>query len=136
MKKMALTLGLIMLLSLVLAACGGGGGSGSGSTTLNVTMTDFKFDPSSWTVPAGKSVTVNIKNNGSTDHTWVVMSKPVSGSFTDADKANILFSSESIPAGQSKTVTFTAPSTAGNYQVICDIPGHFEAGMVGQLVVQ
>ncbi len=136
MKKIALVTGLVLLLSLVLVACGGGSGSSSGSTSINVTMTDFKFDPSAWTVSAGKSITVNLKNNGSTDHTWVVMSKPVSGSFTDADKANILFSSDAVPAGQSKSVTFTAPSTAGDYQVICDIAGHFEAGMQGTLTVK
>ncbi len=138
MKKFALTLSLILLFSMVLTACGGGGSSssGGGGATLNATMTDFKFDPSSWTVNAGQSVTVNLKNDGSSDHTWVVMKEPISGSFTSADQSKIFYSSDKVPAGQSKSVTFTAPSTAGNYQVICDIPGHFEAGMVGQLTVK
>lgn len=135
MKKWTAIIGLVMVFSLVLAACGGGGGSSSGGSTINATMTDFKFDPAAWTVTAGQQVTVNLTNNGSTEHSWAVMSKPISGSFTDADKANVLFS-KSVPAGQTANATFTAPSTAGDYQVICDIPGHFEAGMVGTLTVK
>jgi uncharacterized cupredoxin-like copper-binding protein len=135
MKKFAVVLGLVLVLSLVLTACGGGGGSSSGGTNISSTMTDFKFDPGTWTVPAGKEVTLKLTNSGSVEHSWVLMSKAVNGSFTDADKANVLFS-KTVPAGQSDTLTFTAPSTAGDYQVICDIAGHLEAGMVGKLTVQ
>ena len=135
MKKFAVLMGAILVLSLVLTACGGGGGSASGGNTINTTMTEFKFDPNTWTVSAGQQVTLKLTNSGTVEHSWVLMSKPVSGSFTDADKANILFS-KTVPAGQSDTVTFTAPSTAGSYQVLCDVPGHFEAGMAGTLTVK
>jgi uncharacterized cupredoxin-like copper-binding protein len=135
MKKISLILGLILLLGLILTACASSGGSGS-SNTLNVAMTDFKFDPSSLTVAAGKPVTINIKNNGSVQHNFTVMSKPVNGSYSDADKANVLFTSEVVDPGSSKTVNFTAPATPGDYQVICTVPGHFEAGMVGHLIVK
>jgi plastocyanin len=136
MKKWTAIVGLVMALSLVLAACGGSsGGSSSGGSTIKTTMTDFKFDPNTWTVNAGQQVTIDLTNNGSTDHSWALMSKPISGSFTDADKANVLFS-KTVPAGQTATATFTAPSTPGSYQVICDIPGHFEAGMQGTLTVK
>ncbi len=135
MKKWTTIIGLVMVLSMVLAACGGGGGSSSGGSTISATMTDFKFDPNTWTVTAGQQVTLNLTNNGSTEHSWALMSKPISGSFTDADKANVLFS-KTVPAGQTATATFTAPSTAGSYQVICDSPGHFEAGMQGTLTVK
>ncbi|MDD5371415.1 MAG: plastocyanin/azurin family copper-binding protein [Anaerolineaceae bacterium] len=135
MKKYAMYIGLVLALSLVLAACGGGGGSSTGGTNISATMTDFKFDPSTWTVPAGKQVSLKLTNSGSVEHSWVLMSKPISGSFTDADKANVLFS-KTVPAGQSDTLTFTAPATAGDYQVVCDIAGHFEAGMVAKLTVQ
>jgi uncharacterized cupredoxin-like copper-binding protein len=135
MKKFGIVIGLILMLSLVLTACGGGGSSSGGGTNISTTMTDFKFDPGTWTVPAGKQVTLKLTNSGSVEHSWVLMSKPISGSFTDADKANVLFT-KTVPAGQSDSLTFTAPSTAGDYQVICDVAGHFEAGMVGKLTVQ
>ena len=37
-------------------------------------------------------------------------------------------------AGEAITITFTAPA-AGTYQVICNVPGHFSAGMEGLLTV-
>ena len=134
MKKITFVLGLILVLPLLLAACGGA--SASGGTSIKATMTDFKFDPAEWSVPAGKEVTLDLTNNGSVQHSWALMSKPISGpSFTDADKANVLFSKVVQPGGSEKA-TFTAPATAGDYQVVCDIPGHFEAGMVGKLTVK
>jgi uncharacterized cupredoxin-like copper-binding protein len=134
MKKLLAAFGLILVLSMVLAACGGGTTSG-GANTLNITMSDYAFAPASWSVTAASTVTVNLKNTGAVQHNFVVMSKPVSGTFTDADKANILFDSGPIDAGASKTVTFTAPA-AGTYQVICNQSGHFEQGMIGSLTVK
>ena len=133
MKKLFAVLGLILVLSLALAACGGS--SSGGGNTLTVTMSDFAFTPATWSVTAGSTVTVNLKNTGAVAHTWTVMSKPVVGSYTSADQANILFDSGSIDVGASKTVTFTAPA-AGTYQVICTQSGHVEAGMVGALTVK
>lgn len=135
MKKILSVVGLILILSVALAACGGGGSSASGSTTISATMTDFKFDPNTWTVPANTSITLQLKNNGSVEHTWVLVNKFITPPFTSADNSDILFSAKVEP-GQSSTVTFTSPSTPGTYEVICDIPGHLEAGMDGQLIVK
>ena len=37
--------------------------------------------------------------------------------------------------GTTETGTFTAPA-AGDYQIICMVPGHFSAGMEGTLTVE
>ena len=135
MKKFMAVFGLILVLSVALAACSGGGGSSGGANTLNVTMSEYAFTPATYSVTAGSTVTVNLKNTGSVQHDFVVMTTPVTGTYTDANKANILFDSGPIDAGASKTVTFTAPA-AGTYQVICTQSGHFEQGMVGSLVTK
>lgn len=134
--RIIIVAGLIAAFALALSACSSGAIPNTGGTSLNTTMTDFKFSPASWTVPVGKPVTVTLTNSGATPHTWTVMKKPISGSFTAADQADILFDSGTVAAGSSKTVTFTAPSASGSYQVICTQPGHFEAGMIGQLTVK
>ncbi len=142
MKRFTMTMSLMLVFVLFLSACGGTASASSDNSannsgvTLNITMSEFKFDPSSWTVPAGKTVTINLKNTGSAPHTWTVMSKPISGSYTFDDQSDILFNSGRVLPGASKTVNFTTPSTPGNYQVICILSGHFEAGMLGQLTVK
>jgi plastocyanin len=43
----------------------------------------------------------------------------------------------SVPtvAGSSAWANFTAPNTAGTYEYLCENPGHFQAGMHGNLTV-
>ena len=132
MKKLFTLTTLLALLSFLLSACGGS----SGGSSLDITMTEYKYAPAAWTVPAGKAVTLNLKNTGSVVHTWTLVSKPVTDMSATLDKANVLFDSGDVAAGASKTVTFTAPTTPGTYQVICTDKGHFELGMTGQLTVQ
>ncbi len=134
MKKVSLLIVVAMLATLALAACAGSGGGGG--ATLDVTLNEFSFTPNSWTVNAGQQVTVNLKNAGTVTHDFTIMKTPISGSFTDADKANEIWASPMVAAGQSQTATFTAPTTPGTYQVVCTESGHFEAGMQGTLTVK
>ncbi len=137
MKKLTVVASMLFLVSLVLAACGAGtGSSGADSTTLTITMTEFSYQPDAWTVTAGQPVTVQLTNNGTLPHTWTIMKTPISGSYTSADQTDILYTSPVVASGSSTTISFTAPSTPGTYQVVCTQPGHFDAGMLGQLTVK
>ena len=113
----------IALVALALAACGGGANTGSSNgAALNVTVnaTEFKFDPATINATAGQTINLTVKNVGSVQHTFVLSA------------ANVKLT---IDPGKSATQTFTAPK-AGSYQYECDIAGHKEAGMVGQLIVK
>ena len=115
-----------LVLCSLLAACGGGasgGGTGGGGSALNVTVTatEFKFDPATINATPGQTVNLSVKNNGSVQHTWV------------QKDSNVTLT---VDPGKTATKTFTAPSKAGTYVIECDIAGHKEAGMVGQLVVK
>ena len=128
---------LIMLAALVAlgaTACGGDEGAGDLVTTLDVSMVEFEFDPPEAVVPAGAEITLNLSNAGSVEHNWVVLN---SGSKIEAesefDESMIYFEGLLNP-GEAETLTFTAPAPGG-YQVICNIPGHFTAGMEGRLRV-
>jgi len=121
--------------SLILAACGGG--DGKASTAINVTMTDFQYTPNTLSVPAGSQIQFSATNNGAVDHSFVIMNlgSEVTTAFSDQDQANVYWEEAAIPAGQTVTDTFKAPSEAGTYQIVCAVPGHFEAGMIAKLVV-
>ena len=121
-----------VLLSLMLVSCGGGGPS----TTINVTMTDFQFQPSQFTVPAGQEISFNSTNNGAVIHNFVVMKlgTNVGDTFDEEDVPNVFWEVE-VPAGGSADTTFTAPTEPGEYQVICRTEGHIASGMVAKLIV-
>ena len=131
MKKLAL-FALLAVFTLLLAACGGG----KSTTKLDVTMTDFKYDMEDYTIAAGKEITMNIKNDGAVLHEFVIMKYglDIGDDFGPEDEDNIYWEVEVDP-GASKTVTFTAPADAGEYQIVCGTEGHFKAGMVTKLTV-
>jgi uncharacterized cupredoxin-like copper-binding protein len=131
MKKVCSFLIIVLGLSLLLTACGGGQ-----STNLKLTMDDFKYEPMEASIPAGKEITLNVKNDGAVLHEYVIMKlgRTAGDKFGDEDEGNIYWEVEVDP-GKSKTVTFTAPSDAGTYEIVCGTEGHLEAGMKGSLVV-
>ena len=121
-------------LVLIMAACGDSGTETTtdGAGSISVTSREFEFNPDLWLVPAGADVSVTVSNEGTIEHNFVVLSEAISDEeqFTEA----LVVFSVSTPAGETSRSTFTAPA-AGTYQVICNIDGHFGAGMVGQLSV-
>jgi plastocyanin len=121
-----------VLLSLAVASCGGGGPS----TSIDVTMTDFQFQPSQYTVSAGKEIAFHATNNGAVVHNFVIMKLGTSAGdfFDDADLPNVYWEVELLP-GASTDSSFTAPTEPGEYQVVCRTEGHIASGMVAKLVV-
>jgi uncharacterized cupredoxin-like copper-binding protein len=133
-KKLGFFAIFVLLSSLLLAACSGGGSSSSGSTSIQTSMSEFAYSPNTWTVPAGQKITLTLINKGTVEHDWVLMKEAVTPPFSSANQSNVIFSAKTA-AGATNVVTFTAPSSAGEYEVVCDVPGHLEAGMMGKLTV-
>jgi uncharacterized cupredoxin-like copper-binding protein len=121
-----------VLLSLMLVSCGGGGAS----TKIDVTMTDFQFQPNQFTVPASQEITVNATNNGAVVHNFVIMKLGTSAGpfFDDEDVPNVFWQVELQPGG-STTTSFTAPKDPGDYEVVCKTEGHIASGMTAKLTV-
>jgi plastocyanin len=124
---------LVVLLAVVLTSCGGGGPS----TTINVTLTDFQFTPNQYTVPAGQEITLNVANTGAVVHNFVIMKLGTDAgpAFDEEDDANVYWQERDIQPGGDLSVTFTAPSEPGEYQVVCRTEGHIASGMIGKLIV-
>ena len=123
---------LLMFLMYVLSACAKSGPS----TKMDFTMTDFAFNPSEFTVPAGEEITLHVTHQGTMEHSFIIMKyeEDAGVMFDDADKVNIFWEVDVQP-GDSETVTLTAPEKPGTYQVICGMPGHLQSGMIGKLIV-
>jgi plastocyanin len=123
--------GLVMLLLvgvLALAGCGGddeGGGSASATTAapettsaptttaaaggaddeVQLAASGFAWNPSSFELPAGTEVKVEVTNQDQAPHTFT---------FEEAG------ADQQVAAGEDATVTFTSPA-AGSYQFRCKI---------------
>jgi uncharacterized cupredoxin-like copper-binding protein len=134
MNKKWFPVSFLLAFVLVLNACGRTGDGAS--TNLTVELTDFKFTPDTFTVPAGEEITLAVNNKGAVEHEFVIMKlgTEVSSPFNDDDEGNIFWEVE-LEKGASETLTFTAPSEPGEYQISCGTPGHHEAGMIGKLIV-
>ena len=136
-KKSFLLLAFFVALigSIVLTACGAGGEAVL--TTIDVDMTDHKFTPDAFTVPAGAEITLNLKNSGKQPHEFqiLVLGAKVNES-VDKDGNSTKYWSAIARPGENKSLSFTAPSEPGSYAIKCSAPGHAQAGMVGTLQVK
>jgi len=124
---------LVTLLSLTLASCGGSAASNS----IDVTLTDFSFTPNQFTIPAGQEITLKVLNNGAVVHNFIIMKLGTSAgeAFDSDDEANVFWSERDIPPGGDLSVTFTAPTEPGDYQVVCKTQGHIASGMIATVTV-
>lgn len=132
MKRFSIFVAILLGFAFVLTACGGSGPS----TNIRVDMTEFMFNPSDFTVPAGQEITIELSNSGAVVHDFIIMKfgTEVGQEFDEEDEPNVYWKAELEP-GTSETLTFTAPSEPGEYQVVCGVEGHFQAGMVAKLIV-
>ena len=120
------------LMLMLLTACGAGGASDK----IDVTMTDFQFQPSQFTIPAGQEITFTSSNNGAVVHNFVIMKLGTSAGpmFDEEDIPNVYWEVELLP-GASTDTSFTAPTEPGDYEVVCKTEGHIASGMIGKLTV-
>jgi uncharacterized cupredoxin-like copper-binding protein len=126
---------MALALGLTISACASVTKAGP-STTLDVQMTEFAYTPTTFAIPAGKEITLNLKNNGKVVHEFVIikLGEKVTLPFDDDDEARVYWEQEA-QAGETVSVKFTAPSEPGTYTIVCGQPSHMEAGMVGTLTV-
>lgn len=120
-----------------LAACGDSAGSETKATVISTNAADDSIALDSQTVGTG-AIAFDITNDGTVVHEIEVFA----GSQTDlpvdlgvADTAGLTLVDEVediIPGGN---VTLNLDLEPGDYVIICNLPGHYELGMVNSLTV-
>lgn len=106
---------LLLLLALPLtAACG------AKKSDMTVKLMDFAFDPDEIHLRVGQTYKVNLANEGSVVHDFSV--------------PDVGFDSRDIAPGENKLVELKF-AKAGEYKLVCTVPGHEVLGMVGKIVV-
>lgn len=106
------------------------------------------------TADAGEEITLNLTTVSSMpptamSHNWLLLDqdtdvnafamaslKAKDNDYVAPDMTDQLIAQTGlVGGGNTDSVTFTAPETAGDYEYICSFPGHFTGGMKGILTV-
>jgi plastocyanin len=113
---------VVLALVAVIATSGGDDedSGGGGGEQLRVSMTDFAFSPDPIVVDRADA-RLDVVNDGAVDHNLLV--------------GELGKGTPNLVPGQSGALDLT-DQPAGTYRVVCDLPGHIEAGMVTELTLR
>lgn len=88
-------------------------------------------------------LTFRISNDGTIDHEFLILKTnipngeiPVEGGIFEEDLASIEVIDEIPPFSAGSTAEITVDLQRGLYQLVCNLPGHYEAGMHTTLNVE
>jgi uncharacterized cupredoxin-like copper-binding protein len=123
------TTAVLVAAALLAAGCGSDDDETSGTTAasggeaeaVELTATEYAFDPSNVSLDAAGKVTFTVSNKGEETHAL-----EVEGNGVEEE-------TESIAPGESGTLTVELEP--GEYEFYCPIDGHKDKGMEGTLVV-
>jgi len=110
------------------------------SRTVKIDMSDkFRFTPATLTVRQGEVVKLIVKNSGKLMHEMVIGTVQELKEHAELMKKHPTMEHDEpymahVAPGKSETVVWQF-TRAGEFQFGCLVPGHFEAGMVGQIHV-
>ena len=93
-------------------------------TAINIDVAGGKFTPAAFSVKPGQPVSFAVTSADGQVHVVI---------FSQAELGAIAMG---IGPGQTKAITFNAPTTPGDYEFRCDVPGHRAAGEVGKMIVK
>lgn len=130
--------------------------AGAAGRTIELTGgDDMKFNVTAISAKPGETLHVVLKNVGTVPkiamaHNFVALKTGVDAAKFAQDamtardteyvpaarKADVLASTKLAGPGETVEVTFKAPAKAGVYPYLCSFPGHFAAGMKGELTVK
>ena len=82
--------------------------------------TEFAFQPDRLAIDAGETVNLTLVNTGTLVHDLTIPQLDI----------------HLIAAPGETATTGLEVTKAGEYQVLCTVPGHAEAGMTGMIVVE
>jgi uncharacterized cupredoxin-like copper-binding protein len=107
--------------------------------TVTIELGEFFFKPSEITLQIDRPYKLEIKNGGAEKHEFTADAFYRSVAFRKAQDASGEYKGPypkeiEVFAGQ-QTDLYLIPTQVGEYELVCEIEGHKEAGMVGTIVV-
>jgi plastocyanin len=110
-----------LALPLALLACGEDGGEEASGQIVEVSATEFAFDPSTINLDEAGTYTFRLTNDGQFEHALEIDGQGIE--------------EETDVIGGGETAEVTVDLTEGEYEIYCPVGNHREMGMEGSLVV-
>jgi uncharacterized cupredoxin-like copper-binding protein len=137
---------VLIAIALLLAACSSGGSSttsptaSAGPRTIDVTMSDeLLFEPTTFTVSAGETVTFRVHNAGRTLHEFYVGDEAAQAEheavMAEMGMAHGDESDIGVEPGATGSLEYTF-ADPGELLVGCHQPGHYAGGMRATIQVE
>jgi len=107
--------------------------------TVTIDMTEFAFTPKDITLEAGQPYVLEVVNKGTVKHEFTAFDffRTVATRKAETAESEVkvpFFTEIEVFAGK-KAEIFLIPLIPGTYDLVCEIEGHFEAGMFGTITV-
>lgn len=106
---------------------------------LVIELSEFAFTPKEFTLAAGQPYVLKVANVGDVKHEFTAGDFFGSVAFRKAEDASAEFKApaprEVEVFADKTTELYLIPTRAGTYKLVCEIEGHFEAGMFGTITV-
>lgn len=93
------------------------------SAAIKLEVSSSGYAPNQFTVKAGAPVTLSVTATDSQTHIFM---------FDDASLSAVAIG---IAPGETRAITFNAPTSKGEYTFRCDVPGHSGRGETGKMIV-
>jgi len=160
---LALAIALTMSALVVVSACGSGeeevaatpaGTPPAAAEVIQIKMGEMFFHPDAIALKEGQPVQIELVNDGIVEHEFMVgrEARPAPGGYAQDlfQGVDVQFTGEKaklereeghgtevmVGPGGRGVITFTVPKgMAGEWEMGCFVPGHYEAGMKGKLIV-
>ncbi|CAM0557147.1 hypothetical protein EHLJMEHL_02235 [Vreelandella titanicae] len=162
MRKTYLTYSLLTISLCVMGSTSWAAGEHDGSLndassadvdrTISFEAGDMWFDPEDIQVTAGETIKFEISNTGNLEHEFVIgdkaaqeehrkMMQEMSSGHGEGHGGHDMaegahggqMPSITIGGGETKTLVWTASSDVDSLEYACNIPGHYESGMYGDI---
>lgn len=149
LKRYRLMAATGLVAAMLLGACSGGGDakeeksgakSEGGASAITATLTEFTVQPSPASGSAGE-VTFTVKNSGAVPHELAVVKSdadakklPQKDGLADETANKPLARTGNIAAGASEKLTVKLEP--GKYVLLCNLAGHYSAGMATSFTVK
>lgn len=127
---------VLLAMAALVVSCGMGARAGE-RTVVTARLEDHSIELSQDTISDG-AVTFHVGNEGTMIHELEVFAAdnadmPVVNSVADTTGLRLIDEVEDIPPGTTRRLDLDPEP--GHYVIICNLPGHYQAGMVTELEV-